>query len=167
MGYLDGLIAASFGPSVEGKAAFYPYGPLGPGYALSEHNERRVRVFLKVYLSVCLPIAILSVLVFKLYAFLLVLVLFPVYAININRLLKGAHRTTEKLSLASATQRMATAMGRPTCLTLLALNIAMVVASAAALLLVPGGRWIGLFGTLFFATSLLHTAYLVKYSRPR
>lgn len=163
MGYFNGLTNAWFKKTADGKAIFYPRGKFGSGYILSEEAELKIKTFLKRYYMISLPIIILSVILFGIYAFALLLFVIPFYEIKIRRLLSNAEKTQEKMTFSEVTKNMAVSMGIPTSILMLTASL-LITATSVFCIFLPKGRLIGILGTLFFGLSLIISIYLLKYS---
>ena len=53
MGYLNGLINASFKEKDSNTSIFFPYGQFGTGYILSKSEDREAKKFLKPKVKRC------------------------------------------------------------------------------------------------------------------
>lgn len=163
MGYYDGLINSWFKRTESGRSIFYPYGVFGTGYALSSNNEVEIRRFLRRYSMISLPTIIVAAILNKLYSFVLLLFLIPIYSIRIRQMLSNAEKTEEKMKLNEATRNMAISMGVPTSILMLAGSFLMTAASVF-LIFWPNARTIGILGAIFFGLCLFQSVWLVKYS---
>lgn len=164
MGYFDGLVEASFKKGADGRTIFYPYGVLGKGYHLSGEGEEGMRVFVRGYLRICLPIAILSVSVLRLYALPLLIILLAPYTIGVRRLLPTDMQATEKLTFAEVNTNMAEAMGLVTCFLLLLGSVGFLFAAIVAFFHFEA-QWIGIAGAILFGATGMQSILLVRKAR--
>ncbi|HBH97835.1 MAG TPA: hypothetical protein DDX89_08680, partial [Candidatus Omnitrophica bacterium] len=89
MGYLDGLIDPCFKPTEAGTTIFFPYGIGSRGYIISDDDEHRLRRFLREFCIVSFGIGLVAIAAVGIHALWMLTVLFPWYAIEIRRALKG------------------------------------------------------------------------------
>lgn len=163
MSYFAGLVEASFKKGENGKTIFYPYGALGSGYVLSEESESNVKSFVKRYLIICLPAAILSSIVLRIYAIPLLIIFLSLYVIKVRRLLLTEKQSSERMTLRDITKKMARSMGLSTCLLLLIMSIVLFLVSIVTIISFDS-TWVGILGSIFFGTTGLQAVFLVKYA---
>jgi hypothetical protein len=166
MGYFDGLIEAGFGKTADGRTLFSPFGILGASYAVSEESARKIKLFLKNYMLLCLITLAVSITIFRLPGLFLIVVLMPVYVHKIKGLLSGEKRISQRPSLRDTTRNMARAMGLATCVLLLIANCLLFLASIFCLSYLQA-IWVGILGVILSGLGIFHSSLLVKYSLER
>jgi len=161
MGYFDGLTSASFKKTEEGKTVFFPNGKMGAGYILSEEQENKIKRFIKGYYMVCLPITIIAVIIFKVYALLLLVIEIPFYYITINKMLKNTEKSKEKLTMKDTVNNMGKSMGLTVSI-LMFLGSLLMTSLGIICITIPEAKIIGIIGTLFFGLGLVESILLIR-----
>lgn len=166
MGYFDGLTSGNFKTAQDGQKLYYPWGYWGRGYAVSEHDCKRLRRQLKIYHAVSLALIIASAATQHFIAlFVLTAALMAFYALWSWHLTAGLQASEEKLSLHTSMVSQARAYGAVTLWLLEFIAIAF-VASFIFMLFLNTANWpLGLFGIVFFGLCAVICGYQLVLRR--
>jgi hypothetical protein len=153
MGYFEGLTGSSFKTTEDGRRLFFPWGPLGRGYAIgSEERYGRLRKQVKAYMVVSLLPVILAPIIYHgcIISFASAAISLTFYLAWMWVLLPRLAPADERLSFKESMTSQARAHG-PVVLWLLTI-ISLVFVAAGLLMLVaePHGLVIALAVILFF-----------------
>jgi len=167
MGYFDGLVSGSFKQDETGRTIFFPYGILGGGKrAPSEEAAKSLRVGLKIYYMIALPVIIVaSVAGGFLYSMAAALVLILLYEIWVRGKTAGWARSSAKLTYAESSGNSARALGKGTLLVLLVVSAVLVVSGAAIAITMPEARLTGIVSVIFFGACMAAFVYMMRRRR--
>jgi len=161
VGYFDGLTSTSFKKTEEGKTVFFPNGKLGSGYLISEEQEFKIRRFIKGYYMISLPLTVIAVIIFKIYALFLLVIEMPLYYITIKKMLRNTEKSKEKLTMKDTVGNMGKSMGLAVSILMFILSLLMTGLGVLCITL-PETKIIGIIGTLFFGLGLVESIFLIR-----
>ena len=153
MGYLNGLINASFKEKDSNTSIFFPYGQFGTGYILSKSEDREAKKFLKLYYTITFISIIIAAIFFGYYTLFLMAILLPLYFIKIHSFLNGKEKLSAKYKMSDSMITMAISMGFLTRLLLFLAGI-LLFAGSIFISIKTNHKILGLIGIIFFGLSV-------------
>lgn len=152
MGYFEGITASYFKTDKDGNTIFYPYGIFGKGYILPDEKKEQVRLVIKRYMQVSLPIVIVMVPLLK--AWFVIFFVCPLYflgyAIWMSKLTKTFKKSKDKLTFTESRINSAHAHNLSTLWLFEIICLLFIVAGIYIIGQSPKGLYIGILSIAFF-----------------